>query len=164
MLCINVKKVIGQIACWKKCHSNFMLIFEGPAKCEVSWLRKVKVKWNPFKRWIGTDRHHNRNSTFKGRLFQICKKLKNVLYSCILSIQCVSYECRNETLWRSSCNGCQNVYSIRLCKALHKPSMLILLLTGLFCMCGNVWTVLVIQNSYGTRLKKLNYIIFVIFW
>ncbi|KAL1274099.1 hypothetical protein QQF64_026913 [Cirrhinus molitorella] len=30
----------------------------GAAKCEVSWLRKGRLKWNTFKRWIGTDRHH----------------------------------------------------------------------------------------------------------
>ncbi|XP_042610630.1 kinesin-like protein KIN-14I [Cyprinus carpio] len=34
-----------------------MLIFEGAAKCEVSWLRKGRLRWNTFKRWIGTDCH-----------------------------------------------------------------------------------------------------------
>ncbi|XP_043096765.1 kinesin-like protein KIN-14I [Puntigrus tetrazona] len=30
----------------------------GAAKCEASWLRKGRLKWNTFKRWIGSDRHH----------------------------------------------------------------------------------------------------------
>ncbi|ROI27739.1 Kinesin-like protein KIN-14E [Anabarilius grahami] len=31
----------------------------GAAKCEFSWLRKGRLKWNTFRRWIGTDRHRD---------------------------------------------------------------------------------------------------------
>lgn len=47
-----------------------MLIFEGAAKCEVSWLRKGRLKWNTFKCWIGADRHRGPKCNGKGRSCQ----------------------------------------------------------------------------------------------
>lgn len=51
-------------------HCNCMLIFEGAAKCEVSWLREGRLKWKTFKRWIGVDRHRGPKCRGKGRSHQ----------------------------------------------------------------------------------------------
>ncbi|XP_051749425.1 uncharacterized protein si:dkey-96l17.6 [Ctenopharyngodon idella] len=49
---------------WRRpCNIHNTLIDQdkdrGAAKCEFSWLRKGRLKWNTFRRWIGTDRHRD---------------------------------------------------------------------------------------------------------
>ncbi|XP_057176369.1 uncharacterized protein LOC130545694 [Triplophysa rosa] len=71
----SVPDLKEEVQRYRPCNMHNTLLDQdknrGPAKREVSWLRKVKVKWNPFKRWIGTDRHHYPNSTFKG--IRVCE-------------------------------------------------------------------------------------------